>query len=129
MARLPGTPDEIRARVPGVSETYGYIRDNVLLSGIVDQSIKDLCFRFLAEDPEVMDFSKFEGRERAALEWALAIAWDSNEADDELWERLRRYFTEPELVDLGCAVGFELGQQHFLRTLGLEPDLPHAATS
>ncbi|MDQ3867851.1 MAG: hypothetical protein M3304_13650 [Actinomycetota bacterium] len=129
MAHVAGNPEEIRARVPAVAETYDYIRDNVLLSGVVDQSIKDLCFRFLAEDPEVMDFSKFEGRERAALDWALAIAWDSDKADDELWERLHRYFTESELVDLGCAIGFELGQQHFLRTLRVEPDLPHAATS
>jgi alkylhydroperoxidase family enzyme len=127
MAHLPGTAEEIRARVPGVAETYDYIRDNVLLSGVVDQSIKDLCFRFLAEDPEVMDFSRFEGRERAALDWALAIAWDSDKADDELWERLHAHFSEPELVDLGCAIGFELGQQHFLRTLGLRPETPRAA--
>jgi alkylhydroperoxidase family enzyme len=127
MAHLPGTAEEIRARVPGVAETYDYIRDNVLLSGVVDQSIKNLCFRFLAEDPEVMDFSRFEGRERAALDWALAIAWDSDKADDELWERLHAHFSEPELVDLGCAIGFELGQQHFLRTLGLRPETPRAA--
>jgi alkylhydroperoxidase family enzyme len=129
MAHLPGPADEIRARVPGVAETYSYIRDNVLLSGVVDQSLKELCFRFLAEDPEVMDFSKFEGRERAALDWALAIAWDSDRADDELWERLHALFSEEELVDLGCAIGFELGQQHWARTLALSPELPHAAAS
>ena len=127
MAHLPGTADEIRARVPGVAETYDYVRENVLLSGVADQGLKELCFRFLAEDPAVMDFSKFEGRERAALEWALAIAWDSERADDDLWERLHRYFTEAELVDLGCAIGFELGQQHFLRTLGLRPEIPRVA--
>jgi hypothetical protein len=129
MPHLPGTADEIRARVPGVAETYAYVRDNVLLSGIVDQSLKELCFRFLAEDPDVMDLAEFGGRERAALEWALAIAWDSDKADDELWERLHAHFTEPELVELGCAIGFELGQQHFVRTLALKPELPHAATS
>ncbi len=129
MPHVSGTPDEIRARVPGVEEMYRYARDNVLLSGIVDQSLKELCFRFLAEDPEVMDFSRFEGRERAALDWALAIAWDSDKSDDELWERLHALFSEEQLVELGCAIGFELGQQHFLRTLGLEPELPHAATS
>lgn len=129
MAHLPGTADDIRARVPGVHESYAYIRDNVLLAGVVDQSLKELCFRFLAEDPEVMDFSRFEGRERAALEWAYAIAWDSDKADDELWQRLHALFSEQELVDLGCAIGFELGQQHWVRTLGLEPEIPQAATS
>jgi len=129
VAHLPGSADEIRARVPGVEESYAYIRDNVLLAGVVDQSLKELCFRFLAEDPEVMDFSRFEGRERAALDWAYAIAWDSDKADDELWQRLHALFSEQELVDLGCAIGFELGQQHWLRTLGLEPESPQAATS
>ena len=129
MAHLPGTADEIRARVPGVAETYTYIRDNVLLSGVVDRPLKELCFRFLAEDPDVMDLARFEGRERAALDWTLAIAWDSDKADDELWERLHAHFSEAELVDLGCAIGFELGQQHWVRTLGVKPELPHATAS
>jgi alkylhydroperoxidase family enzyme len=123
MAHLPGTADEIRARVPGVDATYAFIRDNVLTSGIVDQELKDLCFRFVAGE---VDPSAYEGRERAALDWAYAIAWDSGSADDELWERLHGYFSEPELVELGCSIGFELGQQHFVRTLGLRPELPQA---
>ena len=121
MAHLPGTSDEIRARVPAVLETHEYIRDNVLLSGVADQSLKELAFRYLAEDPEVMDIGRFTGRERLALEWAHAIAWDSDRADDAFWERLHTEFTEAELVDLGCAIGFELGRQHFLRTLGVAP--------
>jgi alkylhydroperoxidase family enzyme len=106
---------------PGVAQTWGYIRENVLERGVVDQAIKDLCLRYVAEDPEVTDLSRFEGRERAALEWAHAIVWDSAQATDELWERLHSWFSEAELVDLGCAVGFALGLDHFLRTL-------HAAT-
>src|ERR671925_910968 len=119
MPHVAGTADEIRARVPGVLETHEFIRDNVLRSGVVDQSLKELAFRYLAEDPEVMDLERFDGRERLALEWAHAIAWDSDRADDEFWGRLHAEFSEPELVDLGCAIGFELGRQHFERTLGL----------
>jgi alkylhydroperoxidase family enzyme len=126
---LPGTADDVRARVPGVLESYEYIRDNVLLGGVADQPLKELCFRYLAEDPETMDFERFDGRERLALEWAHAIAWDSDKADDALWERLHAEFSEPELVDLGCAIGFELGQQHFVRTLGLQAAATHAGTS
>jgi alkylhydroperoxidase family enzyme len=125
---LAGAADEIRARAPGVLESYAYIRDNVLLAGPADQSLKELCFRFLAEEDEASDFSRFQGRERAALDWAHAIAWDSERADDELWERLHALFSEEELVDLGCAIGFELGQQHFVRTLGLEAKPTHAAS-
>jgi hypothetical protein len=127
MPHLRGTAEEIRARVPGVAETYDYIRDNVLLSGVADQSIKELCFRFLAEDPEVMDFSRFGEREQIALQWAHAIAWDADAADDQLWERLHAQFSEPELVELGCSIGFELGQQHWRRTVGL-PWRDHAAS-
>ena len=119
MAHLPGTADEIRARVPAVLEAWQFMRDEVLRGGLVDPELKRLCFRYVAEDPEVMDFDRFSGRERLALEWAYAIVWDSDRADDELWERLHAEFTEPELVELGCAIGFALGQQHFERTLGL----------
>ncbi len=121
MPRLPGSADEIRARVPAVAETYAYIRDNVLTDGVLDPALKELCFRSVADDREATDLSRFEGRERAALEWTYAIVWDAGAAGDELWERLHAHFTEPELVELGCAVAFELGQQHFLRTLGLPP--------
>lgn len=119
MQHLPGSAEEIRGRVPAVLETFGYVRGNVLEGGLVEQSLKELCFRYLAEDPEVMDLSRREGRERAALEWTRAIAWDSDEAGDALWGRLHELFTDEELVDLGCAIGFELGQQHWRRTVGL----------
>jgi alkylhydroperoxidase family enzyme len=119
MAHLPGSPDEIRARVPAVLESWEFMRDNVLQSGLVEPELKRLCFRFLAEDPEVMDPGRFSGREQLALRWTQAIAWDSSLADDELWSKLRDEFSEPELVELGCAIGFALGQQHFERTLGL----------
>jgi alkylhydroperoxidase family enzyme len=119
MAHLPGTADEIRARVPAVLEAWEYMRDNVLRDGLVEPALKRLCFRYLAEDPDTMDFERFAGRERLALEWAHAIAWDSDRADDGLWQRLHAEFTDPELVDLGCSIGFALGQQHWERTIGL----------
>src|ERR687886_2460770 len=127
MGQLPGTADEVRARVPPVLAAWEFMRDNVLRGGLVDPELKRLCFRYLAEDPETMDFSRFGEREQVALRWAHAIAWDSDAADDELWERLHAHFTEPELVELGCAIGFELGQQHWRRTVGL-PWRDHAGS-
>ena len=120
MARLHGTGEEIRARVPAALDAYEFVRDNVLLGGIVDADLKRLCFDYLAE-PDAVDFDSFGARERAGLEWTRAIAWDSDLADDDLWKRLHALFTEPELVELGCAVGFALGQQHWERTVGLPP--------
>ena len=127
MAHLTGTADEVRARVPPVLEAWEFMRDNVLRNGAVDPELKRLCFRYLAEDPEVSDFSRFEGRERVALEWAHAIVWESDAADDALWERLHAAFSEPELVELGCSIGFELGRQHFLRALGANPGAVRAS--
>ncbi len=119
MAHLAGTPDEIRARVPAVLDAWEFMRDNVLAGGIVEPELKHLCFRLLAANPEVEDASAFPPREQLALRWAQAIAWDSGLADDALWEALHAEFSDPELVELGCAIGFALGQQHFERTLGL----------
>jgi alkylhydroperoxidase family enzyme len=121
MAHVSGSADEIRSRVPAVLDAWEYMRDNVLRGGIVEPDLKELCFRFLAEDPDTMDFARFSEREQLALRWAQAIGWDADLADDALWERLHAEFTEPELVELGCAIGFELGQQHFRGTLGLQP--------
>jgi hypothetical protein len=33
---------------------------------------------------------------------------------------MHKYFTEPELVELGCAIGLTLGQQSWLRLLDIE---------
>ena len=127
MAHLPGSEHEIRGRVPAAAEAYSFVRERVLRGGIVEPELKELCFRYLAEDPEVIDFSRFGEREQIALQWAHAIAWDSDAADDQLWERLHAQFSEPELVELGCSIGFELGQQHWRRTVGL-PWRDHAAS-
>ncbi len=47
----------------------------------------------------------FDERERAALEWSEAVTrlFEAG-VDDELYERVRRQFTERELVDLTFAV-------------------------
>ena len=115
--------DAVRARVPAVLAAYAETRATVLRAGLVDQGLKDLCARYLAEDDDVVahadDPTRFDDRERAALAWAHAVAWNADDADDALWERLHTHFTEPELVELGYVIAFTLGQQHWLATLGL----------
>jgi hypothetical protein len=115
--------DRLRARAPHVLEVYEETRDTVLEAGIVDRELKELCARYLAEDEDVLahadDPERYDERERAALAWAEAIAWDSDRADDSLWERLHSAFTEPELVELGYSIAITLGQQHWLATHGV----------
>ena len=120
IAPVTGT-DAIRARVPAALDCYAETRATVLEGGIVDRSHKELCARYLADDPEVADFERFPERERAALEWTHATAFDADRADADLWRRLHEHFSEPELVELGYYVAFVLGQTHWLRTLGVRP--------
>ena len=118
MPRLPGrTASEIRSLQPAARDAWAEIEANVLCSGVADQELKDLCCRYLAN--EITDLDAYAGRERLSLDWTYAIAYDSAKADDALWSRLHAAFSEPELVDLGCAIGFELGRQHWRRSVGL----------
>jgi alkylhydroperoxidase family enzyme len=71
---------------------------------------------------DILDFERsdrFDDRERAALEWSMAIAWDPTLAADDLWDRLHQYFTEPQLIELGHFIALTLGQQRFLKTVGV----------
>jgi len=63
--------------------------------------------------------SQYGEREKAALAYAEAIVWRLN-VDDAFWERVRRHFSEAELVELGCMVGLTFGQQSWLRLLGID---------
>ena len=109
-----------RDRLPHVRDVYAETRANVLDEGIVDQALKELCYRYLREDPDVVahaaDPERFDERERAALAWTHAIGWNDEAADDALWAELHRHFSAPELVELGYAIAFTLGQVHFERT-------------
>lgn len=51
--------------------------------------------------------------------WTRAIVWSSELADDELWARLHQHFSDAELVELGYFIGITLGQQRWIKTLGI----------
>ncbi|RSM85800.1 carboxymuconolactone decarboxylase family protein [Kibdelosporangium aridum] len=137
----------IRAHVPDVLRTFSRSWQLVFREGVLDHSIKELARVFIAktlecgycagqrphlgaqaglterEFDEVIEFRKstvLGDREKAALRWAEAIAWDPAMADDEVWAELHKHFTEPELVELGYFIGLTMGQQKFLKTLGLK---------
>jgi hypothetical protein len=56
-------------------------------------------------------------RERAAVDYALAIDRDPKVADSTLWDRLHQHFAEDELVELGWFCGLMVGQHRWLRTI------------
>lgn len=136
----------IRAHVPAVLRTFSESWQQVFRDGVLEHRVKELARVFIAKSlecgycagqrshlgaeqglterafDEVIDFREstvLSDREKAALRWAEAIAWDPAMADDDLWAELHRQFTEPELVELGYFIGLTMGQQRFLKTLDL----------
>ncbi len=63
--------------------------------------------------------AKFTEREKIALTYASAIVWNSDIADDALWAKLHDHFSVPELVELGFFIALTLGQQRWIKTLGI----------
>jgi hypothetical protein len=54
-----------------------------------------------------------------ALTYASAIVWNADIADEALWTKLHQYFSDPELVELGFFIALTLGQQRWIKTLGI----------
>jgi alkylhydroperoxidase family enzyme len=147
-SRRYGTPrlesQAIRAHVPAVLRSFNQSWQNVFRTGVLDHDIKELARVFVAksldcgycagqrshladiserEVDELIEFrnsDRFTDREKAALLLAEAIAWEPSMADDEVWAQLHEHFTEPEIVELGYFIGLTMGQQKFLKTLGIK---------
>jgi len=136
----------IRLHHPEVMKAFNHAWEVFFRQGVCDHAIKELCRLYISKSvqceycggqrsvlaqaqgatetqvDEILDFERsdrFDERERTALEWAMAIAWDPTLAADDLWDRLHRHFTEPQLVELGHFIALTLGQQRFLKTVGI----------
>jgi alkylhydroperoxidase family enzyme len=62
----------------------------------------------------------FADRERVALEFAEAMTVTGQQVSDELFDRVRRHFSEPEIVELAAAVALENFRSKFNVALGIE---------
>ena len=107
----------------------------VFREGVLDHSTKELARVFIAmsldcgycagqrshlaiaaglterEFVDVIEFREsdvFTPREKAALLFAEAIAWDPGLADHSVWTALHAEFTEPEIVELGYFIGLTI---------------------
>ena len=154
-----GTPrpesSAVRAHVPACFWFFANSWNDVFRNGILDHSIKELCRVYVSRSvkceycgnqrsirgsqqgldeahyDDLVNFEKstrYNDRQKAALAYAEAITWRLD-TDDAFWERLYRHFSEPELVELGCAIGLTLGQQSWLRLLNIEHHQVMAGTS
>ena len=137
----------IRAHVPACFWFFANSWRDIFRNGVLDHSIKELCRLYISRsvqceycgnqrsvkaaktgaviEDQVFDLLNFEKstrfneRQKAALAYAEAIAWHLD-TDDAFWGRLHKYFSEPELVELGCMIGLTLGQQSWLRLLNID---------
>ena len=59
----------------------------------------------------------YDEKERAALKYADRITITDRDVDDELFDRLRRYFDEDALVELTATIAWENSSSKFNRAL------------
>jgi len=154
-----GTPrpesTEVRAHVPACFWFFANSWNDVFRNGVLDHPLKELCRVYVsrtvkceycgnqrsvkgaksglreAHYDDLVNFEKstnYNARQKAALAYAEAITWRLD-TDDVFWERMNAHFSEPELVELGCAIGLTLGQQSWLRMLNIEHHEVMAGTS
>jgi alkylhydroperoxidase family enzyme len=68
------------------------------------------------------DHPDFTDRERLAAEYAERFTIDHTAVDDELWERLRAHFSDPELLELTVTIGFCVGMGRAFQVLDIAKD-------
>jgi alkylhydroperoxidase family enzyme len=145
----------IRAHVPAAFWAYAEPWEKMFRNGVLDHAIKELCRVYIsrtvtcefcgnqrsvkgsqqglveAQYDDLLNFEssdKFDDRQKAALAYAQAIAWNEDDRDG-LWSRLHAHFTEDELVELGCVIALTFGQQSWIRLLDVDHHQYMAGTS
>ncbi|MCA9285340.1 MAG: carboxymuconolactone decarboxylase family protein [Phycisphaerales bacterium] len=127
--RRPVEMVQAMALRPELLSAFAAMGTAVHAGGLVDPSIKELVIlevsrlnacRFcvdshvalarmmgLGEEPlELLDDpARLSEPQRAAVEFATAVVSDSNRVPDALFERLRRFFSDAEIVELTAAIG------------------------
>ncbi|HVC42157.1 MAG: carboxymuconolactone decarboxylase family protein [Candidatus Dormibacteria bacterium] len=145
-----GTPrpesSAVRAHVPNAFWAFADSWQALFKNGVCDHAIKELCRVYVSRTVKceycgnqrstkataeglaaqqydaVLNFEtsdEYDRRQKAALAYAEAISWRL-EPTDELWDRLHQEFTDAELVELGCFIALTLGQQSWIRLLGID---------
>ena len=135
----------VRAHAPNAFWAFADSWQAIFHSGVCDHAIKDLCRVYISRTvkcefcgnqrsekaikagleemqyDDLLNFEKsdrYDERQKAALSYAEAIAWGMPADEEGFWARLHANFSEPELVELGCAIALTFGQQSWIRLLG-----------
>ena len=73
-----------------------------------------------AEAATWRDSTLFSEAERVALEYAERVTYTDQTVDDDLIARLKKHYTEAQLVELTAAIALENFRSKFNPTLGVE---------
>jgi alkylhydroperoxidase family enzyme len=66
----------------------------------------------------------YTDRQRLAIEYAERFAVDHRAIDEELFTRLRRQFTDAEILDLSLCLAVYVGLGRVLEVLGVDSNIP-----
>ena len=120
----------IRAHVPAAFWSFANTWRDVFHNGVADHGIKELCRLYVSRsvlcefcgnqrsikaakagavvEDQTKDLINFESstryseKQKAALAYAEMITWDLPPTD-EVWARLHKHFSEPELVEMAIS--------------------------
>ena len=130
LGHLPSEMVQAMCLRPEILAAFGRFGTCVYPGGLLERSVKELVVietsranacQFcrdshvvvakmlgISEDPirALDDPDKLPVRDRLAVEYVRTVVKDSNRVPDELFERLRAQFTEPEIVELTFLIGF-----------------------
>jgi alkylhydroperoxidase family enzyme len=135
----------VRAHAPNAFWAFADSWQSLFHGGVCDHAVKELCRVYISRTvkcefcgnqrstkaaaaglqeqqyDDLLNFEssdRFDGRQKAALAYAEAIAWRLD--PEGLWDRLHEHFSEAELVELGCCIALTFGQQSWIRLLGID---------
>ncbi|HVU73068.1 MAG TPA: carboxymuconolactone decarboxylase family protein [Mycobacteriales bacterium] len=100
------------AELNDCSACRAFRADSVKLEGVPEE--------LYANVSQWATYPGFTERQRLAIEYAERFATDHRGIDDELFERLRSAFTDPEVLDLTLCVAVFLGLGRTLQVLHVD---------
>lgn len=74
----------------------------------------------LAELRNCEESALFTPAEKAALRLAAVMAGEHRQASDQLFDELRKYYTEAQILELGWRIGIFIGYGRLVYALGVE---------
>ncbi len=79
-----------------------------------------LTEQMIAELPRYRGSDVFSDAEKAAIRLADVLAGDHKAASDDLFDELRKHYSEAEIMDLSWRITSFIGYGRMIRVLGLE---------